>query len=164
VGGSGIPTACLAERIGAPDAAARASDEPVRVYIMCDQADRKSPELVALRKYLMSQGCEPMLPSEGDGALQIHIENLGLCDACLIYYGEGSPAWFDQKLRDMRKYLRGRRPPVLAKAIYMAPSSVLHRDEVETLEAILLHVEKTFSPEAIEPFMQKIRASGTGFR
>jgi hypothetical protein len=158
------PMTLVGTERGAPDAAACASDEPVRVYIMCDPADRKSPELKELRKYLLSQGCEPMFPSEGDGALQIHTENLGLCDACLIYYGEGSPAWFDQKLRDMRKYLRGRRPPVLAKAICIAPSSVSHREEVETLEAILLHMEKTFSPEAIEPFMQKIRASGTDSR
>src|SRR5262249_30954026 len=93
----------------AADAAARAPDEPVRVYVMCDPADRKSPAFSALRKCLLSKGCEPMFSSEGEGDgqdLQIHAENLALCDACLIYYGEGSPKWFEQKLRDLRKYLR----------------------------------------------------------
>jgi hypothetical protein len=149
----------------APHRAARPADEPFRVYIICDPADRKSRALVAMRKYLLSQGFEPMLPSEdgSDGAdLRIHAENLGLCDACLIYYGEGSPPWFEQKLRDLRKYLRGRQPPVVAKAIYLAPPSTASKDDVETLEAIVLRGGKTFSPDAIELFMQKIRAANAG--
>jgi hypothetical protein len=48
----------------ASDPAPRAPDEPFRIYIMCDPADRKSPALGAMRKYLLSQGCEPMFPSE----------------------------------------------------------------------------------------------------
>jgi TIR domain len=148
-----------------------APDEPFRVYIMCDAADRKSPSLVALRKWLLSQRCEPILPSESEDestAVQIHSENLGLCDACLIYYGEGSPQWFEAKLRDLRKFLRGRQPPVGAKAVYIAPPSNECKNEVETLEAIVLRGGETFSPAVIEPFMQKIvslhrgpEASGT---
>jgi len=149
----------------AADAAARAPDEPVRVYVMCDPADRKSPAFSALRKCLLSKGCEPMFSSEGEGDgqdLQIHTENLALCDACLIYYGEGSPKWFEQKLRDLRKYLRGRQPPVAAKAIYVAPPSTAYKDDVDTLEAIVLRGGEKFSPDAIEPFMQKISAATVG--
>jgi hypothetical protein len=144
---------------------ARAHDEPLRVYIMCDRADRKSPSLVALRKWLLTQGCEPVLPSEGEdesAAVQIHIENLGLCDACIIYYGEGSPGWFEAKLRDLRKYLKGRQPPVAAKAIYIAPPFNENKDEVATLEAIVLQGSETFSPDAIEPFTRKVRAAAQG--
>ncbi len=150
---------------GAGGVPARAPDDPVGVYIMCNPADRKSPAFVALRKYLLSQGCEPILPTEGDGecnALQIHIENLGSCDACLIYYGEGSPEWFEQKLRDLRKYLRGRQPSALAKAIYIVPPSIDHKGEVETLEAIVLRGGDTFSADALEPFMQRIRGATAG--
>jgi hypothetical protein len=155
------PSSAVAQPAAAGAAPVRAADEPVRVYLICDQIDRKSPGLVALRKYLLAQGCEPMLPSAGDaaGALQNHIENLGMCDACLIYYGDGSPEWFEQKLRDLRKYLRGRQPAVLAKAIYVAPPANDHKDEVETLEAIVLRGGDTFAPDAIEPLMQKIRAA-----
>jgi TIR domain len=144
---------------------AHAPDEPVRVYIMCDRADRKAPPLVALRKWLLTQGCEPVLPSEGEdesAAVQIHVENLGLCDACLIYYGEGSPGWFEAKLRDLRKYLRGRQPAVAAKAIYLAPPFNDDKDEVATLEAVVLQGSETFSCDAIEPFMQKILAGAQG--
>src|SRR5262249_24575190 len=146
------------------DAAARAPDEPVRVYIMCDPADRKSPALSALAKYLLSKGCEPMFSTEGesDSDLQIHTENLGLCDACLIYYGEGSPKWFEQKLRDLRKYLRGRQPPVAAKAIYIAPPSTAYKDDVETLEAIVLRGGEKVSPDAMEPFMPRSFATPRG--
>ena len=157
-------TAVATEPI-APRPAVRAPDEPFRVYIMCEPTDRKSPVLAAMRKYLLSQGCEPMFPSEGrsdDADLHIHAENLELCDACVIYYGEGSPAWFDQRLRDLRKYLRGRQPPVVAKAIYLAPPLITSKDELETLEAIVLRGSETFSPDAIDSFMQKIHAANAG--
>jgi hypothetical protein len=143
-------------------AAKRAPDEPLRVYLMCDRADRKLPSLVALRKYLLGQGYEPILPTESEDegtALQMHIENLGLCDACLIYYGDGSPEWFEAKLRDLRKFLRGRQPPVVAKAVYIAAPSSDHKDEVETLEASVLRGGETFVPDALEPFLQKLRGS-----
>jgi hypothetical protein len=157
------------ESFVAPDAAAaghgRASDEPLRVYIMCDAADRKSPTLAALRKYLLSEGCEPMMPPSSENeseALQIHAENLNLCDGCLIFYGEGSPAWFEAKLRDLRKYLRGRQPPVAAKAIYITQSSSEHKNEIETLEATMLRESEASLPQVIAPFVQKLRATARG--
>ena len=146
----------------------RSPDEPVRIYVVCDPDDRKSTALSELRRYLLSQGYEPMFPKNGEkeengekegGDLQVHIDNLSLCDACLIYYGEGQPEWFEQKLRDLRKYLRGRQPPVVAKAIYIAPPSTTHKSELETLEALVLRCEEKFSPHKIEPFLQKIRAA-----
>jgi hypothetical protein len=141
---------------------ARGLDEPVRVYMMCDPADRKSPSFVELREYLFHHGCEPILPSSGEGegsALAIHIENLDLCNACLIYYGKGSAEWFDQKLRDLRKYFPGRQRPILAKAVYVEPQSNDQREEVKTHEAIVLRGGEAFSADSIEPFMQRIRAA-----
>ena len=145
----------------AAPAAQRAPDEPLRVYLMCDAADRKSASLVALRKYLLSEGCEPILPMQAETeseALQAHAENLALCDGCVIFYGAGSPAWFEAKLRDLRKYLRGRQPPVAGKAIYIAAPPTEHKAEVETLEAAVLREEAAFTPDAIAPFMQALRA------
>jgi hypothetical protein len=139
----------------------RAADDPLRVYIMCDSADRKSASLVALRKYLLGEGCEPMLPMQAENeseALQAHVENLGLCDGCMIFYGQGSPAWFEAKLRDLRKYLRGRQPPVAAKAIYIAQPATEQKNEVETLEAAVLHEGDAFAPEVLAPFVQALRA------
>ena len=143
-------------------AAARSADEPISVYIMCDPADRTSPGLSALRKYLLSQGCEPVLPSanaDEGRSLQDHIENLGLCDACLIYYGEGSSEWYDQKLRDLRKYLRGRSPPVLAKGIYVAAPATPAKADADTLEAIVMRGAETFAGDVIASFHTKDSAA-----
>jgi hypothetical protein len=138
--------------------------EPLLIYIMCDVADRKSPSLAALRKYLLNQGCEPVLPDQSDNAgeaLQAHVENLSTCNGCVIFYGQGTPAWFDAKLRDLRKYLRGRQPPVAAKAIYVAGPSTEEKSEVATLEAMVLRESGEFSPDVIGPFVQALRMSGT---
>ncbi len=143
-------------------AAPRAADDPLRVYIMCDAADRKAASLVALRRYLLGEGCEPILPAPADNeseALQAHADNLNLCDGCVIYYGQGSPAWFDAKLRDLRKYLRGRQPPVAAKVIYIAQPATDHKAEVETLEAAVLHEGEAFLPETLGQFVQALRAA-----
>jgi hypothetical protein len=150
-----------AATMAAAAAPQRAPDDPLRVYIMCDAADRKSASLVALRKYLLSEGCEPMLPMQAETeseALQAHAENLGLCDGCVIFYGQGTSAWFEAKLRDLRKYLRGRQPAVAAKAIYVAQPATEHKDEVETLEAAILREDEAFTPTVIAPFVQALRA------
>jgi hypothetical protein len=137
-------------------------DEPLRVYIMCERADQDSPSLVALQSYFISQGCEPMLPLfEGSESelLQVHAENLKLCDGCMIYYGQGSPAWYDAKLRDLRKYLTGRQPPVGAKAIYIALPPSDHKKRVMTLEAAILREQDAFTVDVIGPFVQKVRSA-----
>lgn len=103
-----------------------------------------------------------MLPTQSEDeseALKIHAENLALCDGCLIFYGQGSPAWFDAKLRDLRKYLRGRQPPVAAKGIYIAAPPSEHKSELQTLEAMMLREAGSFSPDVIVPFVQKLRAA-----
>lgn len=143
-------------------ASKRTSGEPLLIYVMCDAADRKSPSLAALRKYLMSQGCEPVLPSQSDtesDALQAHVENLNQCDGCVIFYGQGSPAWFDAKVRDLRKYLRGRQPPVAAKAIYLAEPATEQKNELETLEAMVLRESGAFSPDVTAPFVQALHTA-----
>jgi hypothetical protein len=143
----------------ASEPAKAAADEPLRVYIMTDAADRKSPSLAALREYLLSQGCEPMLPIQGEErskALRVHTEYLRFCDACIVFYSQGSPEWYEAKLMDMRKYLRGRQPAVLAKAIYITAPSTEHKSDLKTLDAIVLREGETFSPAVFAPFVQKL--------
>jgi hypothetical protein len=152
-------------RTAATRTANYAVGEPPYVYIICNGADQKSPSLMAMKKYFLSKGCEPVLPAQSGNEneeLQVHVENLSRCDACLIFYGHGSSAWFESKLRDLRKYLRGRQPPVAAKAIYIAEPHTEQKDEVETLEAIVLRKTGEFSPETIEPFVQRLLAAAQG--
>ncbi len=138
---------------------AEADDEPLSVYVICDQLDLKSPSLTALRKCLLAAHVEPVFLTQDEGdsaALSTHLENLELCDAFLIYYGHGSQQWFDGKLRDFRKYLRGRARPVLARAVYVAPPETDEKLSLETNLATVIHGGPSFSPGELEPFIQRL--------
>jgi hypothetical protein len=145
----------------AETAAPAADDEPLRIYLICDQLDRKSPDFLALRKFLFSQGYEPLLASESGAEadpLEEHAENLAICDACLIYYGRGSANWFHAKLMDLRKNLARRERPVFAKGVYLAPPESDDKSEFETHEALVLRGGDSFSPDPLAPFVQRIAA------
>jgi hypothetical protein len=134
-------------------------DVPLRVYILCERADRQTPEFVALRKFLAAQGLETLLPTAGENegeTLEMHREKLADCDAALIYFGAGAPRWFEVKLNDFRKLLRNRTPPVRAKGVYVAEPSTMEKDEVDTNEAVVLRPHGGFAPEAIMPFLVKL--------
>ena len=144
----------------APASAAVAFDEPPLVYIMCEAASRKAPALLALTKHLLAKGYDPVFleGASGEAAVQQHVENLNSCDACLIYHDQASDDWLAQKLGDLRKYLRGRARPVLARAIYHAGAG----EPAETNAAIVLNGAGGFAPEQMEPFTQKIDAGMRG--
>jgi hypothetical protein len=138
--------------------------EPLRIYLICDQQDLKSEDLIALKKYFFRQNYECILPSEIDDegeALQEHAENMEICDACLIYYGQGSARWFGAKLRDFRKLLTRRQRPVLAKAVYLALPETGDKKELETHEAIVLRGSSGLTPECLAPFLSRLRPPGS---
>lgn len=143
-----------------PTPAPVAEGEPPRIYILCERADRQTPEFVALRKYLTSWGVEAMLPTMGESegeTLELHREKLAGCDGALIYFGAGTPRWFEVKLNDFRKFLLNRTPPVRAKAVYVAEPSTLEKEEVETVEALVLRPAGGFAPEAVAPFLARLK-------
>ena len=143
------------------------SQEPQRIYIICDQVDLTSEGLVTLRKYLFSQNLQYILPSEIDDegeALREHTENMELCDACLIYYGQGSPKWLNAKLRDFRKLLSQRAQPILAKAIYIALPETPEKKEFETLEALVINGLGGFDKNALTPFLDRLKPAQTGWQ
>jgi TIR domain len=154
--------AAAAAPSSAPVAARRVAEaaegEPPRVYILCERADRQTPEFVALRKYLASQGVETTLPTIGEGeTLELHREKLAECDGALIYFGAGAPRWFEVKLNDFRKFLHNRTPPVCVKAVYIAEPSTLEKEEVETVEALVLRPVAGSAPEAVAPFIARLK-------
>jgi hypothetical protein len=148
-----------------PVAVQEADDEPVRIYVICDQRDLASRDLRDLKSYLFSQGYECILPSDNEDereALQEHADNLSICDACLIYYGQGSERWFGTKLRELRKLLSQRTQPVRAKGVYVAPPAGTCKEELQTLEAIVLRGAEVFSPAALTPFLSRLRPAAKG--
>ena len=142
-----------------------ATQEPLRIYTICDQMDLRSENLIALKRYLFQQNYECILPSTVDDegeALQDHAENMELCDACLIYYGQGSAKWFGTKLRDFRKLLSRRQRPVIGKAVYIAPPNTPDKDDLETHEAIMLRSSGVFTPESLSPFLSHMNLDSAG--
>jgi uncharacterized protein Smg (DUF494 family) len=142
-----------------------ADDEPLRVYVICDQRDLASRNLRDLKSYLFSQGYECILPSDNDDereSLQEHADNLAECDACMIYYGQGSERWFGTKLRELRKLLSQRSQPVRAKAVYVAPPEAMSKTELQTLEAIVLRGAEIFEPSALTPFLSRLQPAAKG--
>jgi hypothetical protein len=133
--------------------------EPVRVYVICDHLDLGSADLAALRSYLFSRGYECILPSANSDeaeALQEHADNLEICDACLIYYGQGSDRWFGTKLRELRKLLSGRTSPVRVKGVYIAPPGTPGKDQLQTLEAMILRGADNFTGAVLTPFLGRL--------
>ncbi|MBV9762292.1 MAG: toll/interleukin-1 receptor domain-containing protein [Acidobacteriaceae bacterium] len=153
------------QKKASPPPAAPAADDLTRIYILCDPLDLVSADLRALRRYLFSQGFECKLPAADDDeheAPRRHSENLQDCDAFLIYYGLGSSKWFEAMLRDFWRFLSRRPKPVLAKAVYLAAPLSPAKEDIETLEAIVLRGADPFSPEALSPFLNKLRAPARG--
>jgi hypothetical protein len=140
--------------------AARIQQDPLRIYLICDQLDLESEGLIALKKHLFQQNYEGILLSqiedEGD-ALQEHAENMEICDACLVYYGRGSAKWFAAKLRDFRKLLIRRERPVLGKAVFIASPETRDKNELETHEATVIRCAGAFDPESLAPFLNRLR-------
>lgn len=138
----------------------QATGEPLRIYIICDQLDRKSAHLVALKKFLFEQGYEAFLPLEAGSdereAIQAHTDSLEICDACLIYYGAGSERWFETKIADFRKILSRRARPVLAKAIYVAPPLDTSKDGLLIREAMIQRASENFFPQDIAEFLAQL--------
>ena len=94
---------------------------PRVVYLICDQRDEE--QIDELYNYLYDQGYEVILPAfEGDETQlrEDHIENLKVCDAVMIYYGEANDLWLRAKTRELLKVKGyGRTAPLHGKAVYL---------------------------------------------
>lgn len=141
-------------------APSRDTDRPPLVYLLCDERDLDA--LAPLEDHLFERGFEVRLPLfEGDEAevREDHRENLSLCDAVLIYYGEAGEAWLRGKLRDLRKAPGyGRSTPFRASAVYMAGPSSPRKARFRTREvdAVLGDGEQVFAPSVLDPFVDRL--------
>jgi hypothetical protein len=126
---------------------------PPLVYLICTNADRTADHLKALRKLLFERGCEPRLSREGSDAetAAAHLERLAECDAFVIYHGTGSEEWLEDRLQEFSKHLRGRKKPVKAMIVYLAPPARPDKDDVFTHEAQVIRAGSEFAPEMFEP-------------
>lgn len=155
------PAAIATRPASLPAPPASAVTDPLRIYVVCDKDDIESPQLTDLSNCLYDAGFECILPTKNcdeSHALQEHTDNLDICDACIIYFGQGSPDWYSTKLRELRKIMSTRTRPMMAKAIYMAAPASDCKRTLRTHEALVLRDGETFSPTCLEPFLTTLRS------
>ena len=134
----------------------KADPELTRIYLIYDQRDLDKIE--PLEDYLYDQQIEVLRPLfEGDEAevSEEHQENLRICDAVLIYYGQGNQVWLRGKVRDLRKALGYRRsPPILASAIYVAGPEDRQKTRFRSNEVDeVIRNFGVFSPDTLARFL-----------
>ena len=137
---------------------------PLRIYLICDTQDYDS--IASLEDYFYNQGFEVTLPlREGDEAevREDHKESLLLCDAVVIFYGNGSEGWLRTKLRDLQKIAGyGRTKPMLAKGIYVGGPETSSKLRYRTHEALVMRNFGEFSSDTLQPFVDEIKSARKG--
>jgi hypothetical protein len=134
---------------------------PKRVYLICDQRDRKAT--VALRKLLMDRGLEVQIPIfEGDAASVrgANQERLAECDAVVVFYGAGTEAWKDSVDADLRRAgaLRPGRPPPLVFTWLAEPRTDAKTDCIDLGGANLIDAIAGFQESAAQPLLKALGA------
>lgn len=137
---------------------------PLRIYLICDTQDYD--DIASLEDYFYNQGFEVTVPlREGDEAevREDHKESLLMCDAVLIFYGNGSEGWLRTKLRDLQKIAGyGRTKPMLAKGIYVGGPETGSKQRYRTHEALVMRNFGQFSADTLQPFVEEIKSARVG--
>ncbi len=131
------------------------------IYLMCAPSDQEAVE--PIEDYLYEQGYEVKIsPDDGDAKLrtEMHRQILTLCDGVLIYFGESSHQWAEMMLMDVMKAPGfGRDRPIHAQGVYVAPPFNRRKERFRTRSALVMRGEETFSPEALQPFLDQLGSS-----
>ena len=130
-----------------------------RLYFIYDQRDQEAA--LPWEDFLFGQGLEVIRPAfEGDEAevREYHEENLRLCDAVLIHYGEASECWVRRKLRDVLKSAGyGRTQPMRAVGISVAPPTSAQKERFRSHEAMVIPQFGGFSPGDLLRFVEQVK-------
>ncbi len=129
-----------------------------RVYLICDRRDFEA--VATLEDRLVDLGFEVILPAfDGDEAQvrEDHLENLKICQAVLIFWGQANEFWLRAKLRDLLKIGGyGRRQPLAAKAIWVGSPASPRKQRLRTHEAAVIHAEAGFDDALLGPFLEHL--------
>ncbi len=140
--------------------AAAARTGPLRVYLICDKIDLDAAS--KLEDFLFDRGFEvfpPILEADEGEVHDAHKEQLLLCDAAVIYYGQAGDSWLREKMRDLIKAKGyGRDKPMLTNMIYLDAPETPPKQRFRTHEAMVIKNFGPFSPEALAPFLEVLKS------
>lgn len=142
-------------------AAAAAGGPPRRIYLVCSADDQAAVQ--PLQEHLFSLGFEVVLPLfEGDETQLRELNDTELrdCDGLLLYYGVGGELWLRQKLAELRRLpALGRRSPLRASGICLAPPATPAKQRLLTREAPLIAMTDGFAPAALQAFVAALQGA-----
>ena len=143
-----------------PEVHAQVVDDGTKsVYLIHDREDLDA--IKAPARHLFERGLRVETPSftgEPEQVQAWHLDQLGRCDAVLIYYGEGRKPWFELMLSDLGKIFGTRRTePFLAKYVLVSPPETPDKALILTREAKLIEHLAPFTPDVLDPFLAELQ-------
>lgn len=128
------------------------------IYLISDILDIDA--IKPLEDFLFENGCEVVLPIfEGDESLirSDHIENLKMCDAAIIFYGNANEIWLRSKTRDFLKISGyGREKPLNAKAIYLSGPPSISKERFRSQDSEIINGINEFPTELLKSLISKL--------
>ena len=147
-----------------PQPAIPAADTPWSVYLICDQRDEETIEVI--EDFLFDCGLEVITPHfEGDEAevSKMHRANLLRCDAVLVYYGQASKTWVEMQMMDVVQAPGyGRETAMRAQAVLVAGSDDRRKARFRTHLGDVIRSESAdpaSCSEALASFIEKVKGS-----
>ena len=142
------------------------TDGLTRIYFIYDQTDEE--DIVSIVDYLFEMGYEVIEPWFGEDETQVrqeHQESLNLCDAVLLYYGNGDQRWLREQMRYLQKIERSgdRIQSIRAKAILVSDPATPAKGRFRTREAIVLRCIWDFEPAVLEEFIGQLASPLRGY-
>jgi hypothetical protein len=127
------------------------------VYLICDMQDIAL--IKPLEDALFDNGHEVVIPIFDGEESQIredHIENLKMCDAAIIFYGNANELWLRSKMRDFLKISGyGREQPLTLKAVYLSGPDSPSKQRFRSVEAEVINGINEVPLEKIQSLLSK---------
>lgn len=138
---------------------AELAGDPITVCLFCHEQDFQ--QVGPLFSYLkLEEAYKVKLPLQDAEPPEKYKQLLQSSDAVLLYYGAADEEWFGNIWRVIQKLsATGRTKPLLAKAIYIGEHITKEKDLLNSSDPLVLKNYAGFSPDALAPFVQRIRAA-----
>ncbi len=146
------------KKIETKEVSASSSSGSRIIYLISDILD--IDEIKPLEDFLFENGCEVVLPIfEGDESLirNDHIENLKMCDAAIIFFGNANEIWLRSKTRDFLKISGyGRENPLNVKAIYLAGAPNISKERFRSQDSEVINGMGEFPVDLLKSLLSKL--------
>jgi TIR domain/Domain of unknown function (DUF4062) len=159
--------AAIQKKLQPPAASGWEVDEKrdsVNVCLYYHEHEEDMKSIRRLYSHLMvNEAFKVKRPLQEAPSLQAHKQLLQASDAVLLYYGASDEEWFVNIWKQIRRHLSTERnKPLLAQAIYAGHPPSIEKDLLESDDPMIIRNYGSFTPSALAPFIERIRAAKGG--